>query len=309
MLFATLFLVDINRSQRYRRQLEASNQRVTELLASRERMMLTISHDIKAPVSSILGYLELYMELLKERAGKEATMLDDKPRIKEYVSNMQHSAQHVLQLASSLLDYHKLEAGVWQMQPSNINLYQLVEDIALSFRSIATQKKLDYRIDNKLPKDTVCYADAYVIRQVMGNIISNAIKYTSEGEVAIEVLEVVDENGQGRKGWGRGKEPETASRLLFKVRDTGLGISKEEQSQIFQDFKQLDHTGHVEGSGLGLAITLGFVEQMNGTIRVESKKGAGSLFVIDLPLQPAKEGVIWVVGCQRWRKASPMRKR
>ncbi len=290
MLFATLFLVDINRSQRYRRQLEASNQRVTELLASRERMMLTISHDIKAPVSSILGYLELYMELLKERAGKEATMLDDKPRIKEYVSNMQHSAQHVLQLASSLLDYHKLEAGVWQMQPSNINLYQLVEDIALSFRSIATQKKLDYRIDNKLPKDTVCYADAYVIRQVMGNIISNAIKYTSEGEVAIEVLEVVDENGQGRKGWGRGKEPETASRLLFKVRDTGLGISKEEQSQIFQDFKQLDHTGHVEGSGLGLAITLGFVEQMNGTIRVESKKGAGSLFVIDLPLQPAKEG-------------------
>ncbi len=294
MLFATLFLVDINRGQRYRRQLEDSNQRVTELLASRERMMLTISHDIKAPMSSILGYLDLYMELLKERADKAGKAADVHLKIEEYVSNMQHSGQHVLQLASSLLDYHKLEAGVWQMQPSNINLHKLVEDITLSFRSIATQKKLSYKIDNKLSKDTVCYADAYVIRQVMGNLISNAIKYTPSGTVAIEVLEVVDEKGQERKGWGRGKEPEAASRLLFKVRDTGLGISKEEQSQIFQDFKQLDHAnqavGRVEGSGLGLAITKGFVEQMNGTIHVESKKGAGSLFVIDLPLQLAKEG-------------------
>ncbi len=294
MLFATLFLVDINRGQRYRRQLEASNQRVTELLASRERMMLTISHDIKAPVSSILGYLDLYMESLKEREDKGDKADGKVHTIKEYVSNMQHSGQHVLQLATSLLDYHKLEAGVWQMQPSNINLHKLVEDITLSFRSIATQKKLDYQIENKLSNDTVCYADAYVIRQVMGNLISNAIKYTSEGKVAIEVLEVVNEKSQGRKGWGRGKEPEAASRLLFKVRDTGMGISKEEQSRIFQDFTQLDHAnqavGRVEGSGLGLAITKGFVEQMNGTIHVESKKGAGSLFVIDLPLQPAKEG-------------------
>ncbi|MGI6573338.1 MAG: hybrid sensor histidine kinase/response regulator [Fermentimonas sp.] len=294
MLFATLFLVDINRGQRYRRQLEASNQRVTELLASRERMMLTISHDIKAPVSSILGYLELYMELLKERADKASEAgktVDVHLKIEEYVSNMQHSGQHVLQLASSLLDYHKLEAGVWQMQPSNINLHALVEDTGLSFKPMAARKKLDYRVDNKLSEETIWYADAYVIRQVMGNLISNAIKYTSEGEVAIEVLEVVNEKGKGKE---RGKEAEAASCLLLKVSDTGPGIGKEEQSQIFQDFTQLDHADpgaeRVEGSGLGLAITKGFVEQMNGTIRVESERGVGSLFIVELPLQPVKGG-------------------
>ncbi len=286
-LFAILFLVDINRSQRYRRKLEESNQRITELLASRERMMLTISHDIKAPMSSILGYLEL----MEERAGDEAKEDEATPVVKEYVTNMQHSGRHVLQLVSSLLDYHKLDAGVWQMQPTNINLHKLVEDTALSFKPMAAQKKLDYRIDNRLPEDTICYADAYVIRQVIGNLISNAIKYTSEGEVTIEVLEA-SEKGQG-KDKARGKGFEATSRFLLKVSDTGPGISKEEQLQIFQDFRQLDHADQVgervEGSGLGLAITKGFVEQMSGTIRVESEKGAGSLFVVDLPLQPAKE--------------------
>ena len=277
MLFATLFLVDINRSQRYRRQLEASNQRITELLASRERMMLTISHDIKAPVSSILGYLELM-----ENRADEAT-----PTVKEYVTNMQHSGKHVLQLASSLLDYHKLEAGVWHMRPMNINLHALLDDIAFSFKPMAARKKLDYRVDNRLPEDTICYADAYVIRQVIGNLISNAITYTSEGGVAIEVLEVVNEKGQVKKGQEREKEVEIGSRFLFKVSDTGLGIGKEEQSLIFQDFRQLDQTDQkmvgTGGSGLGLAITKRFVEQMNGTIRVESEKGVGSLFIVDLP--------------------------
>lgn len=289
LLFAILFLIDINRSQRYRRKLEESNQRVTELLASRERMMLTISHDIKAPMSSILDYLEL----MEERVDDEAKGDEAAPVVKEYVTNMQHSGKHVLQLASSLLDYHKLDAGVWQMQPTNINLYKLVEDIALSFKPMAAQKKLDYRIDNRLPEDTICYADAYVIRQVIGNLISNAIKYTPEGEVTVEVLEVMDEKGQVRKGRGRGKGSETGTCFSFKVRDTGLGISKEEQSQIFQDFRQLNYADRegerVEGSGLGLAITKGFVEQMNGTIHVESKKGVGSLFVVDLPLQIANE--------------------
>ncbi len=282
MLFATLFLVDINRSQRYRRQLEASNQRITELLASRERMMLTISHDIKAPVSSILGYLELM-----ENRADEAT-----PTVKEYVTNMQHSGKHVLQLASSLLDYHKLEAGVWHMRPMNINLHALLDDIAFSFKPMAARKKLDYRVDNRLPEDTICYADAYVIRQVIGNLISNAITYTSEGGVAIEVLEVVNEKGQVKKGKEREKEVEIGSRFLFKVSDTGLGIGKEEQSLIFQDFRQLDQTDQkmvgTGGSGLGLAITKRFVEQMNGTIRVESEKGVGSLFIVDLPLHPPK---------------------
>ncbi len=300
ILFGLLFLVSINRSQRYRRQLEVSNTRVTDLLASRERMMLTISHDIKAPMSSILGYLELYKELLEKGDGKADGIGSENPAIIEYVVNMQHSGQHVMQLVSSLLDYHKLEAGVWQMQPSNINLYKLVEDTTLSFKPIAIQKKLAYRVDNKLPAETIYYVDAYMIRQVMGNLISNAIKYTSEGEVAIEVSEVVKEKGKERRKERRKervkervKEKGKCYHFLFKVSDTGLGIDKEEQSLIFQDFKQLDHDGksveRVEGSGLGLVITKGFVEQMNGSISVESEKGAGSLFIVDLPMEPARE--------------------
>ncbi len=296
VVFGVLFLIDINKSQRYRRQLEASNRRVTELLAARERLMLTISHDIKAPMSSILGYLELMIgEIGKKREKDESGIIDsdkldsdkldsnkvgkgEPQKVTEYLTNMQHSGQHVLQLVSTLLDYHKLESGTWQLKRSNVGLRVLIDETTRSFKPMAVLKGLEYRVENELPEAFDYYTDPYVTRQVMSNLISNAIKYTLEGTVAVVAREEERENG---------------IHLVFTVSDTGLGMDSEEQQVIFQDFKQLDNTPgqteRVEGSGLGLAITKRFVETMEGDIQLESEKGVGSRFTIDIPIEPARE--------------------
>ncbi len=296
VVFGVLFLIDINKSQRYRRQLEASNRRVTELLAARERLMLTISHDIKAPMSSILGYLELMIGGIgKKRENDESGIIDsdkldsdkldsnkvgkgEPQKVTEYLTNMQHSGQHVLQLVSTLLDYHKLESGTWQLKRSNVGLRVLIDETTRSFKPMAVLKGLEYRVENELPEAVDYYTDPYVTRQVMSNLISNAIKYTLEGTVAVVAREEERENG---------------IHLVFTVSDTGLGMDSEEQQVIFQDFKQLDNTPgqaeRVEGSGLGLAITKRFVETMEGDIQLESEKGVGSRFTIDLPIEPSRE--------------------
>jgi len=262
-VFAILFLVDINKSQRYRRQLEASNKRISDLLASREKLMLTISHDIKAPMSSILGFIEL-MDIHGDRKNET------------YLNNMKSSGEHILELASALLDYHKLEEGSWQLKESNFNLYGLIDNTASGFEPLASRKGLEYSVENNLPEQLAVYSDLYMIRQIMNNIISNAVKYTSEGSVRV-------------RAWL--KDDDSPKRLLFSVTDTGEGIDDADQQIIFQEFRQLDNPLGEEGSGLGLAITKGFIEALNGTIHLNSRKGEGSEFIVEIPLKDAKEEI------------------
>ena len=263
IIFGILFLIDINRSQRYRRQLEASNKRISELLASREKLMLTISHDIKAPMSSILGYIEL-MEGRMEQGKRDL-----------YLSNMKNSGAHVLQLISMLLDYHKIEAGTWQLNERNFNLHQLVRETVSSFKPLAHQKGLKYTERSSIPEELTSYGDHYVIRQILSNIISNAIKYTSKGE--IKIVAIVETGDSG-------------NRLIFSVSDTGAGIASADQQLIFREFYRLDNRSHsdlpVEGTGLGLAIAKGFVDQLGGVIHLHSEKEKGSEFIVALPLNP-----------------------
>ncbi|MDD4630752.1 MAG: hybrid sensor histidine kinase/response regulator [Proteiniphilum sp.] len=273
LVFGILFLVDINRSQRYRRQLESSHNRISQLLASREKLMLTISHDIKAPMSSILGYIHLM-----EGGGSES---ENEPRLR----NMKHSGEHVLQLVSMLLDHHKLEAGTWQLTESNIHLHALVEETADSFRPLAKQKYLSYVVDNKISPEQIFFGDPYVMRQIMGNLISNAVKYTAVGEVLIVAMVKKDEGGDS---------------LLFSVSDTGRGIDPADRQYIFQEFSRLDNSGiesaNMEGSGLGLAITKGFVDALQGSISFISEKEKGSEFIVELPLHPAQKEDDKIVG-------------
>ena len=259
-IFALLLLIDINKSQRYRRQLEASNKRISDLLASREKLMLTISHDIKAPVSSILGFIEL-MDTQGDRKNET------------YLDNMRNSGEHILSLASALLDYHKLEEGSWQLKETNFNLHELISTTASGFEPLVERKGLHYTVENELPDQLTVYGDFYMIRQIVNNIISNAVKYTSEGGVQIKAR----------------LTEEPRKHLFFSVIDTGEGIDEDDQQIIFQEFRQLDNPLGEEGSGLGLAITKGFIETLNGSIRLNSRKGEGSEFIVEIPLNDAKE--------------------
>jgi signal transduction histidine kinase/CheY-like chemotaxis protein len=261
IIFAVLFLIDINKSHRYRMQLEQSNKRITDLLSYREMLMLTISHDIKAPTGSILGYIDLMIE---EKDNKKSNF---------YLQNIKLSAQNVLQLVSTLLDFHKLDKGGWQLQESEFSLYSLIEESTNSFKPLADKKGLEFKVENKIPEGMLCFGDNYVLWHIFSNLISNAVKYTSHGQITI---------------LANTHETDSKTVLNFAVADTGEGIDIEDQEDIFNEFKQFiknNNKGeHVEGSGLGLAITKGFVKVVNGEISFTSTKGEGSEFVVEIPL-------------------------
>lgn len=264
LIFGLLFLIDINRSQKYRKRLEESNKRIKQLLKSREKLMLSISHDIKAPMSSILGYIEL-MESGADENSREM-----------YLTNMKKSSDHILQLVTNLLDYQKIESGNWSRKEMNFNVFELVESTANSFKPIAEKKQLTYRVFNRVSDKLFAFGDPFMIREIYSNLISNAIKYTPRGSIDVFVESVTERNN---------------TILKFSVKDTGLGISKEHREYIFQEFTQIKPEKieqHTEGSGLGLAITKGLIDELGGKIRLQSEERKGSEFFVEIPLETSR---------------------
>lgn len=260
VVLAVLFLVliwrDITRSNHYRRELEKAKRRAEDLLVAREKLMLTITHDIKAPVGSILGYTDLLERITTEE------------RQRFYLDNMQSSANHLLSLVNSLLDYHRLDAHKMDINRVSFNPRQLFDTIYISFKPIATTKKLELNYECGEPLNRVYSGDPFRIRQILENLLSNALKFTKQGSIT---LRAALENGQ----------------LHFSVCDTGCGISTEEQKRIFQEFTRLHNAQGQEGFGLGLAITHKLVLLLGGEIRIDSEPGKGSCFHVYLPLDDA----------------------
>lgn len=260
VVLAVLFLVliwrDITRSNHYRRELEKAKRRAEDLLVAREKLMLTITHDIKAPVGSILGYTDLLERITTEE------------RQRFYLDNMQSSANHLLSLVNSLLDYHRLDAHKMDINRVSFNPRQLFDTIYISFKPIATAKKLKLNYECGEALNRVYTGDPFRIRQILENLLSNALKFTKQGSIT---LRAALENGQ----------------LHFSVCDTGCGISTEEQKRIFQEFTRLHNAQGQEGFGLGLAITHKLVLLLGGEIRIDSEPGKGSCFHVYLPLDDA----------------------
>lgn len=257
VVLAVFFLVliwrDITRSNHYRRELEKAKRRAEDLLVAREKLMLTITHDIKAPVGSILGYTDLLERITTEE------------RQRFYLDNMQSSANHLLSLVNSLLDYHRLDAHKMDINRVSFNPRQLFDTIYISFKPIATTKKLELNYECGEPLNRVYTGDPFRLRQILENLLSNALKFTKRGSIT---LRAALENGQ----------------LHFSVCDTGCGISTEEQKRIFQEFTRLHNAQGQEGFGLGLAITHKLVLLLGGEIRIDSEQGKGSCFHVYLPL-------------------------
>lgn len=254
--FCTLILKDITRNQRYRQELEKAKAYTDQLLKSREQLMLSVTHDIKSPLSSVLGYIELL----------NTTHTDE--RQSYFLKNMKSSSEHIQKLVMNLLDFSKLENN--KVKPENIsfNPARLFQEINDSFIPLAKTKNLvlNYHIDEKLNKEYT--GDALRIRQIIVNLMSNAIKYTEKGSVAL----IVTTNVPGDK-------------LIIRVKDTGPGLSEEEQTLIFQEFTRLTSSAPAEGTGLGLTITQKLVHLLKGQIQLDSKPGKGSCFTIELPLK------------------------
>ena len=258
LVFFTIIWHDLTKSNHYRRELEKAKLYAENLLLAREKLMLTITHDIKAPAGAIIGYLDLLNRLVKDK------------RQLFYLNNMQSAAQHLLNLVTSLLDYHRLEAGKMDLNLVSFKPYQLLEDIYHCFIPLANKKGIELQLQPDLGKDLTLEGDPFRLRQIIENLLSNALKFTEQGNITIQSFY------QGNQ-------------FVIRVSDTGCGMTQEEQLRIFTEFTRLHSAQGQEGFGLGLSITRKLIDLLQGKIQVHSIPRAGSCFEVSIPLPSFRE--------------------
>ena len=247
VFFVVLIINDITQSQRYRRELEAAKTYTERLLHNREKLMLTVTHDIKSPLSSIIGYIELLNN----------TQLEERQHY--FLKNMKGTAEHILHLANNMLDFSKLESNKMEINTVPYNPGRLLQETADSFLPLAAQKSLELKSDISNALNGLYLGDSMKVRQIVVNILSNAIKYTREGKVSLSAF----------------ISPTKDDQFIIVIKDSGPGMTEEEQELIFKEFTRLtpQHNNGAEGTGLGLTITLQLVHLLNGELTLESKKG------------------------------------
>lgn len=251
---------DARKERIYRENLEAANEEIQRIMNQRERLLLTITHDIKAPAASISGFIDLMKDYVSNPQGLEC------------LQNIKNSAAHLSHLVASLLDYHQLENGLMKVQPTSFSPAQLVAESVEGMKLRAEEKGLEISFECKMKGMEYFRADAFRIRQILDNLVSNAIKYTDRGSVTIQaqVSEIL------------GKPT-----LTLSVKDTGKGMTDEEKQKVFQAFTRLKSAQGIEGTGLGLSITQELVSLLGGEIILHSTLGKGSTFIVTIPIDPA----------------------
>lgn len=245
---------DNRRAEDYRRSLEEARRRAENLLEQRERLLLTITHDIKSPVAAISGFTELL------RPHVEGAQ----PR--GFLDNIRSSAMHLLRLVGALLDYHQLEQGRMTVQKVSFSPARLLTDCTESFRPRADEKGLKLSCLCSEESAAVCRGDAFRIRQIAENLTGNALKYTARGSVTVSA---------GVDG----------GMLRLSVADTGQGMTEEESRRVFRAFTRLPGAQGIEGVGLGLSITQELVSLLGGNIELDTEPGRGSTFTVTLPVE------------------------
>jgi signal transduction histidine kinase/CheY-like chemotaxis protein/HPt (histidine-containing phosphotransfer) domain-containing protein len=249
------------------RKAEEANQAKTQFLAN-------MSHEIRTPMNGVIGMTELLLE----------TSLASRQR--RFLENVHHSAQHLLTIISDILDFSKAESGRLELDSQVFSLRELVEDVAELMAGHAHQKDLELAsfIDEDVPELVI--ADSLRLRQILTNLVGNAVKFTGQGEVVIRVARTRE-----RLEVPAGLEAEEIASLELSVTDTGLGIPKEAQATIFEAFSQADESMSRRhgGTGLGLAITKELVELMGGKIAFDSDPEHGSRFWFRIPVGIAGE--------------------
>ena len=260
VFFSILILNDFSKTESYKNQLEVANAKTKKLLNDREQLISTVSHDLKTPLSTIVGYSELL--------GNS----DLNVKQKHYNKNIKSSSEYISKLVQDLLDFTKIEAGKIVVEPIPFSLSVVIDEVAKNIQAVYSQKEINLHIDidPKLSKNIV--TDPFRLRQILTNLIGNAYKFTLKGSITIQA-KITDAN------------------VSISVIDTGIGIKESSQKLVFEEFTQANDG--IEkifgGTGLGLTIAKKMTETLNGTLKLESKFGYGSTFTIQFPLVWASE--------------------
>ena len=263
VIFLVMIWRDVTRSNRYRRQLEEANRFAEELLASREKLMLAITHDFKAPLGSIMGYADLLSRLT----------VDGRQRF--YLDNMKTSSEHLLKLVTDLLDFHRLDLHKAEINRVTFHPARLLEEIYVSFEPLTSAKGLSLKCEIDPELKGTFISDPLRLRQIVNNLLSNAVKFTSEGGITLTASFVP-----------KGDPAFSGNHLKLSVIDTGKGMEPGDRERIFQEFTRLPGAQGEEGFGLGLSIVRMLVQLLEGHIEVDSVLGKGSTFTLRVPLYP-----------------------
>ena len=266
ILLLCLFIIihrDTKHIRRYRRktaelirQLKKSVQQNEALIASRKKAVHTITHELRTPLTAITGYAGL---MQKER---------DEVKRGQYIQNIQQSSDRMRDMLNTLLDFFRLDNGKEQPRLSPCRISAIVHTLETEFMPVAMNKGLSLIVKNR--NDAVVLTDKERIVQIGNNLLSNAIKFTEEGGVSL-IADYTD------------------GVLIITVEDTGTGMTEEEQHHVFNAFERLSNAAAKDGFGLGLAIVNNIVTMLGGTIHLDSAKGKGSRFMVEIPMQKADD--------------------
>ena len=257
IIFIILIISDVNKGYRARRAAEEAKRKTEEIMESRHKLLLSVSHDIKTPLSSILGNVELM-----DKTGNE----------KEF-SSIQQSADHILNLLTNLLEFSSLEQGKLQVNNETFNLRQLCDETAEMFEPIARHKNLQFIYEPSFEEDCAILSDRLKIKQILSNLISNGVKYTLEGSVTFKAR-------MGR------------NLIVFDIIDTGVGIPQDKLEEVFKPFVRIEtYNQFAEGSGYGMSVVKGLVDLLGGEIHIESEVDKGSHFEVRIPVVSVESNI------------------
>jgi signal transduction histidine kinase/CheY-like chemotaxis protein len=266
--FAILMVANMGYYIETNRKLKENMQEIAKANAAKTEFLSTMSHDIRTPMNAIIG-----MTAIAEKN------IDDKPRVEDCLRKINLSSNHLLTLINDILDISKIESGKYAINPIVFSICDVMDNIFNIVRQNVKSKNLDLEIYTHSIDHEYLFADQLRINQIYINILTNAVKYTpADGKIVVDVSQTdspVLENGV---------------RLIYRVEDTGIGMSEEFMSRMYESFSR-ENDGRIDvisGTGLGLAITKRLVDLMQGTIDVESEKGKGTTFTVSLDLPIAE---------------------
>lgn len=270
IVFLFLIIKDISKSQKFRNELESEKTYTESLLKTRESLINTVTHDLRSPLNTVIGYSDLL----------EKTELNTKQ--KHYLDHLKKSSDYILHLVNDLLDLSKLNAGKMIIEELPFSPKKIIENTISSVIPVYDKKNLEIFIlsDDELKKQYL--GDPFRIKQILTNLVSNAYKFTDEGSITVESKIISEVEDSSKK------------QLVITVKDTGIGITKEQQNSIFEPFSQGDNNTEKNygGFGLGLAITKIIIKLLNGKITLDSDLDEGSEFTIFIPIKPSNSLVL-----------------
>lgn len=255
LTFILLIINDLNKGQKARSDLIKEKQLTEKLMESRHKLLLSVSHNIKTPLASIMGYMDLW---------KSSETSDTKKR---QIQSALNSGKYILTMLTNLLEFSRLEQNSKKLNLSQFNLSEAAEEVIDMFRPFAETKNLQLEFDNQLENPFIVETDYTLLKQILSNLLSNAIKYTVQGKVVLSL-----KKGEGEK-------------IIFTVADTGIGIDKKDLPEIFKPFSRVQNPLKEEGNGFGMYVTKGLTEALNGTIAIASEKDKGTRVTVELPLR------------------------